>query len=204
MRTISSPFGEPALERRVWRENAVTIDPEVNFTLAAGNALPTNQSIVWSGTLNAPESGKYRIYLQLLGCHGELKIDDRVVDPDLDSSLDSRRSDAGRPGQHLPGNRNGLDNIRAAMELSAGPHRITIEVDPDSSNSPIQVRASWVTPQQQKDNYRAAIEAARQAKTAVVFAWSRTRPVFALPGDQDQLIRDVAAAKSQHHRRPQC
>ncbi len=187
-----SHFGEPGLERRVWRENAVTIDPEVNFTLAAGNALPTNQSIVWSGTLNAPESGKYRIYLQLLGCHGELKIDDQVVDRIWFNWIHGEVTQAGQ--DNIFPTTDGLDNIRAAMELSAGPHRITIEVDPDSSNSPIQVRASWVTPQQQKDNYRAAIEAARQAKTAVVFAWSRTRPLFALPGDQDQLIRDVAAA----------
>jgi beta-glucosidase len=79
------------------------------------------------------------------------------------------------------------------MELTAGPHRISLEIAPDTSNSPVQVRVSWVTPQQQVDNYRAAIEAAKQARTAVVFAWSRTRPVFGLPGDQDKLIRDVAA-----------
>ena len=50
-----------------------------------------------------------------------------------------------------------------------------------------------MTPQQQAENYRAAIEAARNAKTAVVFVWSRTRPVFGLPGDQEKLIREVAA-----------
>jgi beta-glucosidase len=57
----------------------------------------------------------------------------------------------------------------------------------------VQVRFNWVTPQQQSENYRAAIAAARQAKTAVVFVWSRGVPTFALPGDQDQLIADVAA-----------
>jgi beta-glucosidase len=66
-------------------------------------------------------------------------------------------------------------------------------VNPDSSNNPVQVRVSWVTPRQQADNYRAALDAARHAKTAVVFAWSRTWPVFALPGDQNKLIHDVAA-----------
>ncbi|HEY1902775.1 MAG TPA: glycoside hydrolase family 3 C-terminal domain-containing protein [Terracidiphilus sp.] len=185
-----SHFGEPGLERRVFQENAVTIDPSVNFTLAGGNALPASQSIVWSGTLNAPESGKYRIHLQLLGCHGMLKIDDQVVDKIWYNWIHGEVTQAGQ--DNIFPTTDGLDNIRAAMELAAGPHRITIEVNPDSSNSPIQVRASWVTPRQQKDNYRAAIDAARQAKTAIVFAWSRTRPVFALPGDQDQLIRDVA------------
>jgi beta-glucosidase len=99
-----------------------------------------------------------------------------------------------QPGQDslLP-TTDGLDNLRAAMELSAGPHRIQIEVNPDTSNAPVQVRVSWVTPQQQEENYRSAIEAAKNAKTAVVFAWSRTFPVFTLPGDQDQLIREIAA-----------
>jgi beta-glucosidase len=69
-----------------------------------------------------------------------------------------------------------------------------VEGAPDSSNRPVQVRASWVTPSQQAENYHAAIDAARHAKTAVVFAWSRTHPVFELPGDQDKLIRDVAQA----------
>ena len=38
-----------------------------------------------------------------------------------------------------------------------------------------------------------AIAAARSSKVAVVFAWSRNRPAFALPGDQDRLIEEVAA-----------
>jgi beta-glucosidase len=131
------------------------------------------------------------LHLQLLGCYGKLKIDDQVVDKNWFNWIHGEVTQAGQ--DNIFPTTDGLDNLRAAMHLSAGPHRITVEVDPDSSNSPIQVRVSWVTPQQQAQNYRAAIEAARHAKTAVVFVWSRTRPVFALPGDQDQLIRDVAA-----------
>lgn len=186
-----SHFGEPGLERRVWNENAVTIDPEINFTHAAHNALPASESIVWSGTITAPETGTYRLHLQLLGCYGKLKIDNQVVDKNWFNWIHGEVTQAGQ--DNIFPTTDGLDNLRAAMHLTAGPHRITVAVDPDSSNSPIQVRISWVTPQQQAQNYRAAIDAARHAKTAVVFAWSRTRPVFALPGDQDQLIRDIAA-----------
>ncbi len=57
----------------------------------------------------------------------------------------------------------------------------------------MQVRLTWVTPEAQKANYEAAIAAAKQAKTAVVFAWSRGRPWFGIPGDQNKLIEDVAA-----------
>ena len=186
-----SHFGEPGLERRVWNEDSVSIDTDINFTRAAGTALAANQSIVWSGTLTAPESGKYRIHLQLLGCYGKLKIDDQVVDKNWFNFI---HGEVIQPGEaNIFPTTEGLDNLRAAMELSEGPHRISLEISPDSSNSPVQVRVNWVTPAQQTENYRAAIEAAKQAKTAIVFAWSRTRPVFGLPGDQDQLIRDVAA-----------
>jgi beta-glucosidase len=138
-----------------------------------------------------PESGKYRIHLQLLGCYGKLKIDGQVVDKNWFNFIHGELVQAGQDG--IFPTTDGLDNMRAAIELSAGPHKFYLEVDPDSSNSPVQVRVSWVTPRQQVENYRAAIEAAKQAKTAVVFAWSRTWPVFALPGDQEKLIHDVAA-----------
>ena len=189
-----SHFGEPGLERRVWNEDFVTVDGAVNFTQGAGTALPPNQSIVWTGTLNVPESGKYRIHLQLLGCYGKLKIDGQVVDKNWFNFIHGELVHAGQDG--IFPTTDGLDNMRAAMELSAGPHKLYLEVDPDSSNSPVQVRVSWVTPRQQEENYRAAIAAAKQAKTAVVFAWSRTWPVFALPGDQEKLIHDVAAVNS--------
>jgi len=184
-------FGEPGLERRVFKETAVHVDPEMNFTHAAGTALKPDQSIVWTGTLNVPETGSYRLHLQLLGCVGKLKIDDQVVARNGYNFIHGELIQAGQ--DNIFPTPDGLDNLRAAMQLTAGPHRIRIEVDPDSSHNPLQVRINWVTPQQQTENYQAAIEAARHAKTAVIFAWSRTHPVFALPGDQDKLITDVAA-----------
>ncbi|MGD0733163.1 MAG: glycoside hydrolase family 3 C-terminal domain-containing protein, partial [Terracidiphilus sp.] len=186
-----SHFGLPGLERRAWSENAVSIDPQVNFTRAAGTALAANRSVAWSGTLTVPESGKYRIHFQHLGCWGVLKIDDTVVAKDWFNWIHGEVIQAGET--NIFPTTDGLDNIRADMELTAGPHHIYLEVNPDTSNNPTQVKISWVTPSQRAENYRAAIEAAKQAKTAAVFAWSRTRPVFELPGDQEKLIRDVAA-----------
>jgi beta-glucosidase len=55
------------------------------------------------------------------------------------------------------------------------------------------VRLAWATPAQRARDRAAAIEAARRARIAVVFAWGRGNPRFSLPGDQDQLIEDVAA-----------
>jgi beta-glucosidase len=86
-----------------------------------------------------------------------------------------------------------LDNVRGAVELTAGPHEIEIKTTPDSSNSPVQVRLNWYTPEQREADHAAAIAAAKSAKVAVVFVWTRLQPVFGLPGDQDKLIEEIAA-----------
>jgi beta-glucosidase len=187
-----SHFGKLGLERREFKETAVHIDAQIDFTRAHGSALPARESAVWTGTLTVPASGIYRLHLQLLGCIGKLKIDDQVVAKNWFNWI---HGEIVQPGQdNIFPTTDGLDNMRAAMTLTAGPHRIRLEIDPDSSEQPAEVRLSWVTPQQQQDNYRAAVDAARRAKVAVVFAWSRLRPVFGLPGDQDQLISDIATA----------
>jgi beta-glucosidase len=87
----------------------------------------------------------------------------------------------------------GLDNLRRAVELSAGPHPIEIQISPDSSGSPVQVRLNWYTPEQRQADHEAAIAAAKAARIAVVFVWTRLTPVFGLPGDQDKLVEEVAA-----------
>ena len=43
--------GAPGLERSGSTGNALAIDDEVNFTLAAGTALPANTTFKWTGTL---------------------------------------------------------------------------------------------------------------------------------------------------------
>jgi beta-glucosidase len=88
----------------------------------------------------------------------------------------------------------GLDNLRRRVELGAGRHALQVTADGDDSGKPLQVRLNWATPAHKHADYAAAIEAAKSAHTVVVFAWSRNQPVMALPGDQDQLIADVAAA----------
>ncbi|MGO9240777.1 MAG: beta-glucosidase family protein [Bryobacteraceae bacterium] len=183
--------GAPGLERSGGTGNAVAIDKEVNFTRGAGTALPANTSFKWNGTLQVPESGTYRLHLQLMGCWGRLRIDDQWVVRTWYNWIHGEVTQAGQ--DNILPTSDGLDNIRAAVPLTAGPHRIYLEVAPDSSNNPVQVRLNWVPPQQQAENYRAAIAAAKQARTAVVFVWSRGRPTFGLPGDQDQLIADVCA-----------
>lgn len=184
-------FGKPGLERRVFKEDAVRVDASIDFTQKRGNALAPDQSIVWTGTFTAPEDGSYRLHLQILGCWAKLKIDDQVVASTWYNWIHGEVVQAGQ--DNLLPTSDGLDNLRAVMNLKAGPHRIRIEANPDSSHQPMQVRFNWVTPSAQAENHRAAIEAARSAHTAIVFAWARHSPIFALPGDQDQWIAEIAA-----------
>jgi beta-glucosidase len=171
--------------------DAVAVDATVNFTRAAGTALPVNSTFQWNGTLEIPEAGTYRLHLQFLGCWTRLKLDGRYLAKSWFNWIHGEVTQAGQ--DNIAPTTDGLASMRIELPLAAGPHRLSIEANPDTSDNPVQVRLNWVTPQQRAANYRAAIDAARHAKTAVVFVWSRGVPVFGLPGDQDQLIEDVAA-----------
>lgn len=50
-----------------------------------------------------------------------------------------------------------------------------------------------MTPEAREQAHRDAIAAAKDAGTAVVFVWTRDKPRFELPGDQDKLIEEIAA-----------
>ncbi|MGH8142401.1 MAG: beta-glucosidase family protein [Steroidobacteraceae bacterium] len=167
------------------------IDAQLNFTRANGKALPAGSDHQWRGTLTVPATGRYAIDLQLLGATGAISIDGRQVGVTGTLFLHGTRL---QPGQDnvLP-TTDGLDNVRTLIDLGAGSHALAIRVLADGSHDPVQVRLAWTTPQQRHDNYAAAVAAARAARVAVVFAWSQGTPQFALPDDQDRLIRDVAA-----------
>ncbi len=167
-------------------------EAQVNHTLKAKAALAAGKSHVWTGDLVVPAAGTYRLHLQIIGAAGKMSLDGK---PLLTGGSLALHGDVLQPGQDnvLP-TTDGLDNLRAAVDLAKGRHPIRITADADTSGAPVQVRLAWVTPDQQTRDHQAALDAARHAKTAVVFVWGRNRPVFGLPGDQDRLIEEVAAA----------
>ncbi len=183
--------GKPGLLRT--GGGAEAVDAQLNFTKKNGRALPPNSTLTWKGTLTPPHAGDYWIYLQALGTNASISIDGKFL----------ARTGAFQGGVHgdiLQANQDnvvpttdGLDNVRRAVNLTAGPHAIEVRITPDTSGSPVQVRLNWYTPEQRKADYEAAVQAAKKAKVAVVFVWTRLTPVFGLPGDQDTLVEDVAA-----------
>jgi beta-glucosidase len=180
--------GKPGLVRRGL--GAEQADAQINFT--GSNALAPNSTVTWKGTLTPPHAGVYWLYLQALGTNANITLDGKRL-------AGTGVQQGGVHGDILQANQDnvvpttdGLDNVRCVVNLTAGPHQIEIKTSPDSSNSPVQVRLNWYPPEKRKADHEAAIAAAKSAKVAVVFLWTRLEPVFGLPGEQDKLVEEVA------------
>ncbi len=169
------------------------IDPQINFTAKTKNPLPPDTTARWTGSLMIPKSGTYWLYLQALGANARLYIDEKRV-AITGAYQGDVHGDILQPNQdNVVPTTDGLDNVRRGVSLAAGPHALRVQISPDTSHAPVQVRLSWYTPEQRQEDYKRAVAAASQTKTAVVFAWSRRAPAFALTGEQNRLIEDVAA-----------
>jgi beta-glucosidase len=183
--------GKPGLERT--GPDGRQSDPALDFTVRAGTALPRNTRASWNGALTVSEAGTYWLYLQALGTDASLFIDGKRVgltgtfQGDVHGDILQANQDNAVPTT------DGLDNVRHAVELASGAHRIKIDVSPDTSNAPVQLRLNWYTPAQRKADHESAIAAARDAKVAVVFLWARRAPAFVLPGEQSKLVEEVSA-----------
>jgi beta-glucosidase len=183
--------GRPGLLRT--SGGATSVDAELNFTKSNGQALPANGEATWTGTLTVPKAGSYWLYLQVLGARGILSVDGKDIartgatKGTVHGDIQHATQDNGFPTT------DGLDNVRRAVELTAGAHAIEVKLSGDTSNNPEQVRLNWMTPERRQADHQAAIQAARHAKVAVVFLWTRGKPNFGLPGEQDKLVEEVAA-----------
>jgi beta-glucosidase len=82
--------------------------------------------------------------------------------------------------------------VRRAVHLTEGSHSLVLTEQGDASGRPVQVRLNWMPPAARAHDYQAALDAARQAKKDIVFAWARGRPDYDLPGEQNQLIEAIA------------
>jgi beta-glucosidase len=183
--------GQPGLVRS--GPGADSTDAQVNFTATGGNALPANSTLTWKGVLTIQQAGEYWIYLQALGTNAVIKIDGKRL-AGTGAVQGMVHGDTLQPNKdNVIPTTDGLDNVRRSIELASGPHAIEVGITPDSSNAPVQVRLNWYTPDQRKADHDAAVAKAKNAKIAVVFAWTRLQPVFGLPGDQNQLIDDIAS-----------
>jgi beta-glucosidase len=181
---------QPGIVREDGNGRTEAIDPMVDFTIRSGHALPAGSSFTWRGTLEIPETGTYWVYLQLLGCSAQLKVDDM---PAGNSAGLFQHGDFVQPAEDnvLP-TTDTLDDVRRAVHLTKGSHTLVLSEQGDGSGRPVQIRLNWMPPAAREHDYQAALDAAHQAKKVIVFAWARGRPDYDLPGDQDQLIEAIA------------
>ncbi|SFW88567.1 beta-glucosidase [Amycolatopsis australiensis] len=85
------------------------------------------------------------------------------------------------------------------LHLNAGSHTIGITRLPGVGSGDLQVVPRWVTPNQVQEFFQPAVEAAKKAKTAIVFASDddaegTDRTTLTLPDYQDELIDAIASA----------
>jgi beta-glucosidase len=185
--------GRPGLLRTDGAGKTV-VDAQLDFTHSNGKSLAANVSFTWKGTLTVPSAGDYWIYLQALGARGRLTIDGKEIgrtgamQGTVHGDIQHATQDNGFPTT------DGLDNVRRSVQLAAGAHDIVVTASGDASKNPEQIRLNWVTPEQRRRNHQAAIDAAKSAHTAVVFLWTRGKPNFLFPGEQDKLVDEIAAA----------
>jgi beta-glucosidase len=180
--------GQPGLQRE-----GAGVDATLDFTKANGKALAPNTTTSWHGELSVPTEGDYWIYLQAIGTRAQFSVDGNEVGR-TGATLGAVHGDIQHASQDngIP-TMDGLDNVRRSVHLTAGKHKLEVMVSPDTSGAPVQVRLNWMTPEARVAAHEAAIAAAKSAKTAVVFLWTRGKPVFGLPGEQDKLVEEIAA-----------
>ncbi|MGD0778196.1 MAG: glycoside hydrolase family 3 C-terminal domain-containing protein [Candidatus Solibacter sp.] len=152
----------------------------------------------WSGTLMAPEDGEYTLMVQpVLGGGseggGSIRIDGRQVARNGGPGF----AGTGRVSKKWSGllpTTDGRDNARGTIRLAAGPHRAEFSAY-SISEGPLRIRFAWIAPAMRRAGIEAAVEAARNAHAAVVFAWSGLGGAdLTLPEGQDEMIERVASA----------
>ena len=168
-------------------------DATLDFTRKSHHALAPDLAAEWTGTVTVARTGNYWLYLQALGTDASLYIDGKRIGVTGTFQGDVHGDILQANQDNVIPTTDGLDNVRHAIDLAAGPHAIRVKIRPDTSHAPVQIRLAWYTPEQRAADHAAAIEAARHAKTAIVFVWARRLPAFFIPGEQTALVNDIAA-----------
>ena len=142
---------------------------------------------VWTGTLTAPATGIYRFSLKVVGV-AQLSIGGHVIATGNAEVSDGFTGDVGAPPIVFQG---------LARLTKGHPVSMRVQYATGSSLDGAVLQVGWQPPD--PSILAAAVRAARQAHTAIVFVNDVTgegmdRTSLQLPGDQNLLIKAVAAA----------
>jgi beta-glucosidase len=152
----------------------------------------------WDGNFQVPEDGDYTFMVQpvLSGGSeggGSIRIDGQSVARSGGPGFGGTGRASKKWSGLLP-TTDGRDNARGALHLTAGLHRFAFSAY-SIGEGQLRIRFAWIAPAMRRAGIDAAVNAAKAARTAVVFAWSSPGDTsLTLPEDQDELIGKVAAA----------
>ena len=133
-----------------------------------GTAFPKGSVYTWDGCLTVPESGDYTLILQAIGGNTAFKID--LGDGFKTVGSTELREGAQWPWGSLVASEEGMEIHGADVTLEAGKtYPIRLCVNATISQKDLQVRLSWITPAQRKQDRADAIAAAAKAKKVVFF-----------------------------------
>jgi beta-glucosidase len=132
---LNAAPGQHGLLRTNTITGATQIDPMVDFVGA--NALPEGTQATWTGTVTAPTTGDYLLAVQTAGTGASLTVDGTpVVTGGILALL----------GTTLHRTTDGLANSFVHLNLTAGPHTISVAAAPISAFPPfIQASSCWTS-----------------------------------------------------------
>ncbi len=176
--------GAPIVDRRTGRLSGMAHN-EVN---EADDPLIWSRR--WTGTLQITAAGTHQFGCFAVGrsrimINGELVVDNWTEKASGDGFFQMASSE-----------------VVGSVELEEGPAEVVVEWATELGHLLVGVRVGWLAPVDEDAMLDAAVDAATKADAAVLVVglnadWeteSHDRPLFGLPGRQDELIRRVAAA----------
>ena len=187
---------KPGLLRRQTTPNTGATQVDRTLDFRGPSALAPGTEYAWTGTLTVAGEGDYAFAVQAVSGNGAegtgaIAIDGRPAARSGGFGFAGGGAAAKKWSSIVP-TTDGRDNPRAIVRLTAGAHRIELAAS-STGTAPLSIRFAWMTPGIRRANLEAAIAAAKAVRTPVVFAWSGIGDTLALPEDQDELIRRVAA-----------
>lgn len=187
-----------------------TLDGTVNQTYKNGpdgKAFPEGSAYTWNGYLTVPQDGEYDLIFQAIGGNAQCEVwfdgsPRRIGRTEI-------REGAHWPWENLVSTPEGMNITGAKVFLKKGcAYRFRIVGKAMCAEKDLQIRLSWITPQQRSADYTRALEAAAKAGKVVLFLTSdygfqpvgtppddgmrkNGRPCMEIPSVQKKLLYDV-------------
>ncbi|MFF7335041.1 glycoside hydrolase family 3 C-terminal domain-containing protein [Streptomyces sp. NPDC008150] len=161
----------------VLTKNISTLDEDWNGGSPGSGVNSTNWSAKWTGTLKAPASGVYT-FATTSDDGSRVTVDGKRIVDQWGDQQETTRS--------------------ASVKLTAG-QSVPVEIDYYNKSGGSGLTFSWTPADYSTSAIRSAVDLAKKSSVAVVFAKADTSEGsdlkdIELPGDQNQLIAQVAAA----------